>query len=318
MSKPRSHVVDYLIYLVIRFMVSVLQALSPRFAVRVAGSLAWLAYHVDRRHRLVADDNLRHAFPELDEKHRDALVRATYRHFFGLLIDIVQLPRMMNVHTWLRHLDLDGGRTLVKTLLSGRPVLLVTGHFGNWEMGGYGMGLLGFHTFAIARKLDNPYLDDFFRHRFRERTRQQILDKNDDYERIQKVLAESGILATLADQDAGAKGLFVEFFGRPASTHKAVALLAIEYNATMLVTATVKINNAPQYRCLISDVIQAEEYAGRPDAVRAITERFSVGLERMIRQYPEQYFWLHRRWKHQPAAKKGKKPAAVAQITTRS
>ncbi len=310
MSKPRSRLADYLVYLAVRLAVCVLQALSPRAAGRLAGGLAWLAYRVDARHRKVADDNLRHAFPGLDARQRDARVRAVYRHFCGILTDIAQLPRAMNVRTWRRHLDLDEGRPLVDQLLSGRPLMLATGHFGNWETAGYALGLLGFRTFAIARKLDNPYLDHFFRRRFRERTLQQILDKNDDYERIRGVLAGGGILATLADQDAGAKGLFVEFFGRPASTHKAVALLALEYDATILVSATPKVGEPLRYRSDIADVIRPGEYAGRPDAVRAITERFSAALEGLVRRHPEQYFWLHRRWKHQPAPKKGKKAAA--------
>jgi KDO2-lipid IV(A) lauroyltransferase len=239
------------------------------------------------------------------------LVRAVYRHFCGLLLDIVQLPRLMNVRTWRRHLELIGGRSVVEGLLSDKPLLLVTAHFGNWEMGGYALGLLGFRTHAIARKLDNPYLDDFFRCRFRERTRQQILDKNDDYERIQEVLATGGALGTLADQDAGSKGLFVEFFGRPASTHKAVALLAIEYRATIVVIATPKVSQPLGYRCEAVDVFRADDYAERSDAVRAITERFTAGIENAVRRYPEQYFWLHRRWKHQPGAKKGKKAKAA-------
>jgi Kdo2-lipid IVA lauroyltransferase/acyltransferase len=311
MSKPRSPIADWIVYVVVRFTVCVLQALSPTAAVRFADGLAWLAYHLNRRHRRVADDNLKHAFPELDDRRRDALVRAVYRHFCGLFLDIVQLPRAMSIRRWRRHMELVGGRSVVDGLLSGRPLLLITAHFGNWEMGGYALGLLGFRTHAIARKLDNPHLDDFFRRRFRERTRQQILDKNDDYERIQAVLAEGGALGTLADQDAGAKGLFVEFFGRPASTHKAVALLALEYGATCIVIATPKVSEPLGYRCEAVDAFRAEEYAGRPDAVRAITERFTAALEAAIRRHPEQYFWLHRRWKHQPAPKKRAKATAA-------
>jgi KDO2-lipid IV(A) lauroyltransferase len=311
MSKPRSRVADYLVYIAVRCVVCVLQSLSFRAATRFADFLAWLAYHVDRRHRQVADGNLRHAFPELNDRQRDRRVRQVYRHFCGLLLDIVQLPRVMGIHTWRRHMELIGGKVVVEGLLSNRPLLLVTAHFGNWELGGYALGLLGFRTYAIARKLDNPYLDDFFRRRFRERTHQQILDKNDDYERIQRVLAEGGALGTLADQDAGAKGMFVDFFGRPASTHKAVALLAIEYNATLVVISTPKIGEPARYECEAVDAFRAAEYASRPDAVRAITERFSGAIERMIRRHPEQYFWLHRRWKHQPPPKKGKKLAAA-------
>jgi KDO2-lipid IV(A) lauroyltransferase len=310
MAKTRSLIADYAVYLVVRFVVCVLQALSARAAARTATLLAWLAYHVDARHRRVADENLRHAFPGLDQTERDRRIRRVYRHFCGLLFDVVHMPRAINIQNWRQHMELAGGRTLARALLTDRPLMLVTGHFGNWEVGGYVLGLLGFHTFAIARRLDNPYVDDFFRRRFRERTRQQILDKQDDYDKIRSVLAGHGVLCTLADQDAGAKGQFVEFFGRPASTHKAVALLALEHGVRLLVVGTPKLDGDLHYRCDIVDAFDADEYAGRSDAVRAMTERFTTDLEGIVRKYPEQYFWLHRRWKHQPAPKRKKTAAA--------
>jgi KDO2-lipid IV(A) lauroyltransferase len=187
-------------------------------------------------------------------------------------------------------------------------LLLVTGHFGNWELGGYVLGLLGFTTYAIARTLDNPYLDDFLRS-FREHTGQKVLAKNDDFANIQGVLASRGVLATLADQDAGARGPFVDFFGRPASTHKAVALLALEYNVPMVVIGTPRVGEPMKYQVVAEEGIRPEEYEGRPDAVQAITQRFTAALERIVRRFPEQYFWLHRRWKHQPVPRKHKRAA---------
>jgi KDO2-lipid IV(A) lauroyltransferase len=311
MSKPRSRAADYAVYLAVRVVVCLLQALSLPAARRLADALAWLAYHADRRHRLVAHDNLSHAFPELaaDARRRDALVRAVYRHFCNLLMEMIHLPRALQPTTWKRYLTLPRGRELVAALLSGRPLLFVTAHFGNWEMGGYTLGLLGIASSAIARRLDNSHLDRFLR-RFREGTGQAILDKNGDFERIQGVLAGGGVLATLGDQDAGQRGLYVDFFGRPASTHKAVALLALQYRAPMLVIGCPRLAGPLNYAVVLEDVILPEEYEGRrPDAVRAMTERFTAALERLVRRHPEQYFWLHRRWKHQPKAKKAKAAA---------
>jgi KDO2-lipid IV(A) lauroyltransferase len=309
MSKPRSRVADYAVYLAVRVVVCVIQALTHRAALRLAGGLAWLIHRVDRRHRLVADDNLRHAFPEgLDEASRARMVRAVYRHFCTLLIEIIHLPRKLHPGNWRHHLELAGGRVIVDALLSGRPLLLVTGHFGNWEMAGYALGLFGFRTHAIARELDNPYLDAFLR-RFRERTGQRVLAKHGDFDQMQELLTHNGVLATLADQDAGQRGQFVDFFGRPASTHKAVALLALKYNVPLLVIGVPKVGEPMRYQVVAEDLIRPEDYADRPDAVRAITERFTAALERVIRTAPEQYFWLHRRWKHQPAAKKAKRAA---------
>src|SRR5581483_7179481 len=140
----------------------------------------------------------------------------------------------LNPANWRDHLELERSQMFVGWLVSGRQLVLVSGHFCNWEIGGYALGLLGFRTHAVARPLENPYLDDFLR-RLRESTGQRLLAKHGDFNQMQALLSRGGILATLGDQDAGQRGLFVDFFGRPASTHKAVALLALQHRAPMLV-----------------------------------------------------------------------------------
>ncbi|SRR5579883_605713 len=316
MSKPRSMLADFAVYLAVRFVVCVLQALSFRAACKVADCLAWLVYQVDRRHRLVALENLQHAFGGDDPAKRDRLVRAIYRHFCTMLMEIIHLPRMLHPQNWKQHMTLRNPQPILEVLLADRPVLIVSGHFGNWELGGYILALLGFRTHAIARPLDNRYVDAFLR-RFREHTGQKVLNKDGDYDKMQKVLATGGIMLTLGDQDAGQKGQFVDFFGRPASTHKAVALLALEYNVPLIVQTSTRASSPEasdsrnwRYEGETADVIYPEEYKDRPDAVAALTQRFTTVLERMIRCHPEQYFWLHRRWKHQPK-RRGKRNQAA-------
>src|SRR5262249_29775332 len=156
------------------------------------------------------------------------------------------------------------------------------------ELAGYAMGALGFKTFAIARVLDNPHLERFVL-RLRQSTRQTIIEKNDDFDRLTAALAGKEKVATLADQDAGPRGVFVEFFGRPASTHKAVALMAIEFDAVMVVVGVPRVDRSKHpaaqpmaglesvyYAVEVEDVIDPREYAERPDAVKAITQRYSA------------------------------------------
>jgi KDO2-lipid IV(A) lauroyltransferase len=311
MSKPHSRVLDYTVYLAVRFLMCVIQMVSYQTACRWAGGLAWLLYRIDRRHRLVADDNLRLAFgPGYTEEQRDQVVRAIYRHLCTLLIDFVFLQRKLHVHTFRQNLDLTGAWPIADAFLSDQPFLMVTGHLGNWEVGSFSMGVLGLRTAVVARTLDNPYLDRLLRS-LRERSGQTVLDKNQDYERIQKGLASNGCLGTLADQDAGKRGVFVNFFGRPASTHKAIALLALEYRARILVAATVKRGYPGKYDVLVADTIHPDDYANRPDAVAALTQRFTTALESLIRLAPEQYFWVHRRWKSQPPVRRSARTPAA-------
>jgi KDO2-lipid IV(A) lauroyltransferase len=169
-------------------------------------------------------------------------------------------------------------------------------------MAGYVTGVVGLRTYAIARILDNPYLHRFLL-KFRQKTGQTILSKTGDFDRITAVLESGGVIATLGDQDAGAKGLFVDFFNRPASTHKAVALLSLQYDAPMVILGVPRIGWPMKFRWEIEEVIDPRSYAGRrASAVKAITVRFTLAMERLIRRHPEQYFWLHRRWKNQPAS----------------
>jgi KDO2-lipid IV(A) lauroyltransferase len=301
LKKPRNRVADYAVYVAVRVVVCVLQAVPLRVALGFGNALAWVAYQVDKRHREVARDNLRYAFPELisDPDKCDRLVRACYRHYCTMVVEIACLPRRIYVHNWRKYGDVVHFDRIVTAVLGDRPVLFVTAHFGNWEMAGYATGVFGLKTYAIARVLDNPYLERFFQ-KFRQKTGQTILSKSGDFERINAVLTNGGIIATLGDQDAGPKGLFVEFFNRPASTHKAVALLALRHDALMVVVGVPRIATPMKFAVEIEDLIDPRDYPGRRDAVPAITERFTQAIERMVRRHPEQYFWLHRRWKHQP------------------
>jgi KDO2-lipid IV(A) lauroyltransferase len=303
-AKIRSPWTDYLVYLVVRMLVCVVQALPFAAACRFAELLAWLVYHIDKRHRLVAGENLHKAFPgQHSEAEIDTLVRNVYRHFCTMVVELLFMPRRCHLHNYKKLTFLREPQRMVEVLLSGRPVLCVTGHFGNWELAGYTLGLIGIPIHAIARPLDNPYLDRYIRS-FRERTGQKLFAKRGDFAQMQKLLDDGGILATLGDQDAGQRGLFVDFFGRPASTHKAIALLAIEHQVPMIVSGMPRI--AGKYHLWAIDVIYPEDYKHHADPIRAITQRFTTDLETLIREAPEQYFWLHRRWKHVPPVRKKK------------
>ncbi len=307
----RSRVADYLVYVLVRVVVCIVQVLSWQAALAIARVLAWLAYHVDGRHRQVAADNLRRAFDHLDEAAVDRLVRASYLHLTMMLMEMIRLPRVVNrgnLYEFVHHADpgdLDVVRAWVAT---GRPRLVLTGHFGNWEVLSYVTGMVGFRGGIVARRLDNPYLERFLA-RFRRNTGLVLLDKQKDYDRILDFLSRGIGLGLVADQDAGPRGLFVEFFGRPASTFKSIALLSLQYQAPIFVFGAARVAWPMKYRIYLEDLILPEEYASHPDAPRAITQRYTLAIERLARRHPEQYFWLHRRWKHQPKERAGRQAA---------
>ncbi len=301
MTKKPSPVVDYLVYVLIRLLICLAQAITWDAALNLARALAWIAYRLDRRHRLVAHENLRHAFGDLDERARDRLVRASYLHLMTMVVEMTRVPRVLHPHNADRYVQLSDSdlEHFQRLKASGRKCLVVTGHFGNWEILNFIAGLSGFRGGIVARRLDNPYLDHFLA-RFRRQTGQVLLDKSADYQRILKFLDRGISLGMVGDQDAGPRGLFVEFFGRPASTFKSIALLSLEYQAAIVVTAAARVGQPMRYRVYLEDVILPEQYTGDADPARAITQRYTNALQRMVLRHPEQYFWLHGRWKNQP------------------
>jgi KDO2-lipid IV(A) lauroyltransferase len=323
MAKKRSPTLDFAVYLAIRTVVCVVLAVPPSISFWLSDRIAWLLYRFVPSRRRVALENLHASFPELagNPESADQLVRDMYRHFVRSMFEGVMLPRKLSLSKWRSFVDLYTAKGLPGALFSSRSALLVTGHFGNWEIAGYLLGRLGFKTYAIARVLDNPYLERLVL-RLRQATGQTIIAKHDDFDRLTSVLTNGGKVSTLADQDAGQRGVFVNFFGRPASTHKAIALMGIQFDALIVVTGVPRVDRskhpaapslpgmeASYFAVEVEDIIDPRDYAASPDAIKEITQRYSSALERLIRRHPEQYFWLHRRWKHQPIARKSKQVA---------
>jgi Kdo2-lipid IVA lauroyltransferase/acyltransferase len=300
-SKKRRLWLDYLAYLAVRSVVAFAQMLSIEQSYALAQFLGWVIYKVDSRHRQVGIDNLTQAFgDQFTETERDQIVRGAYRHFCMMLMEILHSPRKLHLENWRGSIELAGLAPVMDHLITGsRPLIVLTGHYGNWELAGYLFGMFGVPTVAVARTLDNPYLERYLR-AFRERTGQSLIPKTGGFDQMVEVLQNNRALTFLADQDAGQRGLFVDFFGQPASTHKAIALLAIEHQAPVAVGVARRIGPGFRYEIRCEDVIDPAELSGTADDVRILTQRFTSALERLIRQDPTQYLWLHRRWKHQP------------------
>jgi KDO2-lipid IV(A) lauroyltransferase len=198
-------------------------------------------------------------------------------------------------------------REVVGRLLSDRPVVFVSGHYGNFELSSFMLGLFGFPSYSIARPLDNPYIDRAL-NQFRGMYGQHILPKQGCAGDVDDLLKSGGTLALLADQHAGPKGCWVDFFGRPASTHKAIGLFSLGSDAP-LVMSYCRRTGGPLH-CVLGAAAVADPRGNRPEVanVRALTQWYTRRLEDVIRAEPSQYWWLHRRWR----VKKSNQQAPVA------
>ena len=223
MAKRRSRTVDFALYVALKAVSCALLMMPTDWAAGLARWLSRLVYRLDRRHREVAFENLRRAFPgRYSEKQLVCLIGGVYEHFSLMLLEMLLIPRKLHANCLARFLDVPQGPEYLRAMTSGRPIVLVTAHYGNWEAAAYILGLFKFRGHLVGRPLDNSYVDAEVR-RYRERPGHTVLSKDGDVRAMRDVLKNNGLLVTLADQDAGPRGLFVDFFGRPASTHKAVA-----------------------------------------------------------------------------------------------
>ena len=306
----RLRIGDYLVYLVVRVLICIVQAIRLETGQQIARLLAWLFADVLKIRAGVVDDNLRHAFADLSPQARQRTARRMWEHLFLLVLEVAHTPRKIHETNWRKHVRLTGEDKLVRLMLDHRPMIIISGHFGNFEVGGYMLGVLGFPTFTVARKLDNPYLDRFV-NRFRKATGQVIIPKKGGYDQILDVLSNEGTMLFLADQYAGEKACWVEFFGRPASVYKAIALLALHHDAPLAVSYVRRLGGPMQFELGTTDAADPREMGDQIGTIRELTEWYTNQLEQVIRLAPEQYWWVHRRWKDpRPAKRKRRKQAA--------
>ncbi len=300
---------DLLVYFVVRVAICLVQAMRVETAARLARGMAWVFAQVLRIRATVVDDNLAHAFPHLSAPSRRALARRMWEHLFLLVVEVAQTPRKVRETNWRDFVSLRNSDTMVRLLLSDRPTLIITAHFGNFEVAGYVLGILGFPTYTVARTLDNPYLDRFV-NRFRSGTGARIVPKTGGYDQIVEVLGRGEAMAFLADQYAGEKGCWVEFFGRPASAHKAIALLALEHDAPVAIAAASRLDRPMRFEVDVPAWIDPRETGADVGTIRDLTQWYTSQLEEAIRRAPEQYWWLHRRWKDTRKRRRRAKQAA--------
>lgn len=303
------HAAEYLLF---RTAVCVLDAVPMRVAAGLCRWLAWVVQYVLPRRWTryqVSRENVRRAFGDsLSDAQASRLVYEMWNHLFRMICEIAQAPRKIHLSTYRDIIEFGSHRPTVEAICSGRQVILLGGHFGNWELGMSVLGIWKVPTGIVARQLDNPYLHHWFRE-YREQTGHRMVLKRGEFDELLTLMERGGNAALLGDQDAGPRGLFVDFFGTPASTFKSLALLAMTYDALICVGSYSRLPddfaNHPWSRFVTNThaVLDPRDYQ-QSNAAFAMTQDYAHALEAAIRVSPEQYFWVHRRWKSEPRQKR--------------
>mgnify|MGYP001817180729 FL=1 len=293
--------VDFAAYVAVRGLVAVIQTLPLDMGDSLCRSLAWLAAGPMRIRHGVIEQNLAMVFPDADDESRRRLTLAMWHHLLLMVCEIAWAQRRLHLVNWSQHVRFLEAKKMLHHYLSGRPVVSVTGHYGNFEVGGYVTGLMGFETLAIARTLDNRFLHRWVEE-FRGAKGQRMVDKQGCANRVEQHLQSNGILALLADQHAGSKGCWVDFLGVLASSHKALALFSLSSDAPMLVGFMRRVDRRPmQFELGLSGIVDPlDDAEGTCASVTTLTQWYNAKLAEAIAPAVEQYWWLHRRWRQPP------------------
>ena len=264
----------------------------------ICAALAAVIYWVWPRLRRVGLFNLRMAFPEWDDRRRRRVLSGLFRGFGRMLADFSHFPRLTreNVEKLIIY---DGFENFARAREQGKGVLFLTAHFGNWELSSFAHGLYGYPLNFLVRELDNPLLDAFI-NRYRCLSGGHAIEKRESAREILRALQRGEAVGILADQNMlSSEGVFVEFFGRPACTTSAPARLARKLGVPIVLGLVIWDEKLKKYR-LRFDSVEWIKCDDPEEEILANTANFTRRLEDYVRRYPDQWLWVHRRWKTRP------------------
>ena len=278
-----------------RAILSIIGSIPLRVRRRIFIFLFQAFWHVSLRHRMITINNLAHAFPEKGMSTIITVAKGVYRHIAIVAAEIFELPSLTRSNIG-DLVDLEGLEAAQCRMGTGRAILLFTGHFGNWELLAVSLALMVRPIAVVYRPLDSPVLENLICW-IRTAHGNRMLPKERAMRSILRSVKEKEIVGILIDQNtAWQEGVFVDFFGRSACTTDGLALIA-RHTGVPVVPAFMVRSESGRYRLIVGDEIEIVSTDNRKRDVLANTQRFTRVIEDMVRQYPEQWLWIHQRWK---------------------
>ena len=272
----------------------------------IATSLARIAYHLSFKHKLIAVHNLTASFPEKSLNEILRILKASYASFALIIAKFFEILYMNkdNVAQWV---SIRGLGHYEKACRDGKGVLLFTGHFGNWEIGNAALAILSKPPILMARILDSHFLEEASTW-VRSTLGIGNIHKENAIRPTLRLLRNGEAIKLLIDQNVAAKeGVFVNFFGRPACTTSGIALMAVHTGAAVLPIFTTRMPDG-RYLTEIGQQVGTVHTGNRDRNVLVNTQNYTKVIEDHIRKYPEQWFWLHQRWKTKPCQARRRNP----------
>ena len=298
MAPVKPGVMHWIQYGAGRGILAMLGAMPFDTARKVGRWIGGLGYSPFGVRRQVVERQIAAAFPDRDPKSVESLVRDAYGHFGEVLIETALLPKLGRDGIIDLFEGAEGFEGIEEAHRAGNGIILITGHFGNWELAGAYVASRGIPIEVIARRMNNPLFDDYIT-RTRSGAGMIVVYDHDAVRRTPRAFKAGHAVAFVADQGVlGLASTFVPFFGRPAKTPRGPAVFAMRFRLPTFFVAAVREPNG-KYRCVVTPV-EIPDTGDRDADVDTVVARYTSILESWVRRYPGQYFWHHRRWKRQP------------------
>lgn len=293
MAEPKHPFQPRIEYALAVILISLLRGLPLPAANALAGVAGRLLDLAVPRLRRTATQNLSFAFPQLTDERRRAIVTGVFQSIARLLVAVARFPTLnkSNIHRWIRY---EGLENYLEAKREGKGILVATAHLGNWELSAFAHALMTEPMNVMVRPLDNPFIDRLVETR-RQLSGNGLILKKDAARRVLRALRDNEAVGILIDQNTSiAEGVFVNFFGRTACANTGFIKLAHHSGAAVLPGFALWDSNTAQYVLHFYPKVELQ------GDVQADIQKLHSVLESVIRQYPDQWLWIHRRWKTRP------------------
>lgn len=286
----------YLQYLLLKGFSLFVNLLPEGFALWWGEQLGSMFFHLDWERRKVALENLQVAFgDEKSERERLAIARRAFQNLGMMAVEFFRIPRM-DVETFRKRVEIEGLDAALRLLGKGKGALLLLSHFGNWEMMGIMSKLIGDSIMVIAKPMKKNKRIDQFITKIRNAAGLEVISSIKASRIVIKALSQNRVVGILIDQRTKrSEGIWADFFGKKAPTTPGLAVLAMKTGAPVVPVFMVR-DGFGKHRLVIQEPLELVHTGDIKKDVEANTQLFNHTLESMIRQYPDQWFWVHRRW----------------------
>jgi Kdo2-lipid IVA lauroyltransferase/acyltransferase len=285
-------------------------AVPRRTAFLAAELVSWLGFHLAKRQRLAGLQNLRMAMPELSDTERVAIIRGVFSNLGRLLVEFAKFPDLKATNIADR-VSYEGFENFTQAASLGKGVIFLTAHLGAWELSSFAHSIYGHPMKFVVRSIDNPRVEELISE-YRTMGGNVPIHRRNAAREILKALRANETVGILVDQNTTrAEGVFVNFFGIPAATTTSVATFALRTGAAVVPGFLIWDKTTRKHKLHFDPPLDLIRTSDAAKDVVENTQRFNEVVESYVRRYPDQWLWIHRRWKTRPEGEEKKANASA-------